>query len=145
MKALIQRISRAKVTADGEVTGEIGKGILVLLGVTHDDSEKDVDYLVEKIANLRIFPDKSGHFDLSVTDMKGEILVVSQFTLYGSTKKGRRPDFSDSARPEIAEPLYDLFIDKMCKTGLNTSTGRFGAMMEVELTNDGPVTLMLES
>jgi D-tyrosyl-tRNA(Tyr) deacylase len=145
MRALIQRVSKAKVTVDGEVTGEIDKGILVLLGITHEDSEKDVDYLIEKIVNLRIFPDKSGHFDLSVTDVKGGILVVSQFTLYGSTKKGRRPDFSASAKPEKAEYQYDLFIDKMRKTGLNTSTGRFGAMMDVELVNDGPVTLMLES
>ncbi len=145
MRALIQRVSKAKVTVDSDTVGEINKGILVLLGITHEDSEKDVDYLVEKIVNLRIFPDKSDHFDLSVTDVGGEILVVSQFTLYGSTKKGRRPAFNDSANPEIAEPLYNLFIDKMRKTGLNTSTGRFGAMMEVELINSGPVTFLLES
>lgn len=145
MKALIQRVKRAKVTVEGEVAGEIEKGILVLLGVTHEDTEKDVSYLVEKIANLRLFPgDKSG-FDVSVLDVQGSLLVVSQFTLYGSTKKGRRPDFGGSAKPEIAEPLYDLFIDKMRKTGLNIASGQFGAMMDVELVNDGPVTLMVES
>jgi len=145
MKALIQRVSQAKVTAEGEVTGEIGKGIVVLLGVTHDDTEKDVDYLVNKIADLRIFPSEKSGFDQSLTDVKGSLLVVSQFTLHASTKKGRRPDFTASARPELAERLYDLFIEKAREKGLNTATGRFGAMMDVELVNDGPVTLMIES
>ncbi len=145
MKALIQRVKQAKVTIDGEVTGEIGKGILVLLGVAQEDSEKDVDYLVDKITQLRIFPsDKSG-FDYSLEEVKGSLLVVSQFTLYGSTKKGRRPDFTASARPELAEKLYDLFIQKARDKGFETASGRFGAMMDVELINDGPVTLMVES
>lgn len=114
MRALIQRVKRAKVTVEGEVAGEIEKGILVLLGVTHEDTEKDVSYLVEKIANLRLFPgDKSG-FDISVLDMQGGLLVVSQFTLYGSIKKGRRPDFTASARPEIAEPLYGTYLLTKC-------------------------------
>ena len=145
MRALIQRVSQAKVTIEKETVGEIGRGLLVLLGITHEDTERDVDYLIEKITNLRIFPSEKSGFDQSVTDIKGEILVVSQFTLYGSTKKGRRPDFTASAKPEKAEGLYNLFIDKMRKTGLNISSGRFGAMMSVGLTNDGPVTLMIDS
>ena len=145
MKALIQRVKQAKVTVDDEITGEIGKGILVLLGVAHEDSEKDVDYLVNKITQLRIFPSNKSGFDQSLEEVKGSLLVVSQFTLYGSTKKGRRPDFTASARPELAESLYDLFIQKARDKGLEVACGRFGAMMDVELVNDGPVTLMLES
>lgn len=145
MKALIQRVTKASVKVDGEIIGEIKKGLLVLLGLTDTDTEKEVSYLVEKIANLRVFKgDKSG-FDISLLDIQGDLLVVSQFTLYGSTKKGRRPDFNAAARPEMAETLYDLFIDKMRKTGLNVATGQFGADMQVELVNDGPVTLMIES
>lgn len=145
MKALIQRVTRASVTVDGKTIGEIEKGILVLLGITDTDTEKDVSYLALKIANLRVFKgDKSG-FDLSLLDTQGSLLVVSQFTLYGSTKKGRRPDFNAAARPEMAEPLYELFIKKAQEMGLNTATGRFGATMQVELINDGPVTLMIES
>ncbi|MBU1017460.1 D-tyrosyl-tRNA(Tyr) deacylase [Patescibacteria group bacterium] len=145
MKALIQRVNRAKVTIDGEVAGEIKKGILVLLGVGQKDDEKDADYLVDKITQLRIFPSETSGFDQSLEDVKGDLLVVSQFTLYGSTKKGRRPDFTASARPELAERLYDHFIKKACEKGFTVATGRFGAMMDVELVNDGPVTLMMES
>ena len=145
MRALIQRVKKAKVTVENEVTGEIEKGILVLLGVTGSDTEKDASYLVEKIANLRVFPgDKSG-FDQSVVDIQGSLLVVSQFTLYGSTKRGRRPDFNAAAKPEMANGLYEQFIKKAREMGLNTATGQFGADMDVELVNDGPVTLMIES
>ena len=145
MKVLIQRVSRAKVTIDGEVAGEIDKGILVLLGIAQGDAEKDVDYLVEKIVNLRIFPNEKSHFDKSVQEVNGSLLVVSQFTLYGDTKKGRRPDFTAAAKPELAEALYDSFIKKAREMGLNVASGEFGAMMDIELINDGPVTLMLES
>lgn len=145
MRALIQRVSKAKVTVEGEVTGEIDKGIVVLLGVTHEDTEKDVDYLVNKIVDLRIFPSEKSGFDQSIKEVKGSLLVVSQFTLHASVKKGRRPDFTASAKPELAERLYDLFIEKAREKGLNVATGQFGAMMDVELVNDGPVTLMIES
>lgn len=145
MRALIQRVKRAKVTVDGEVTGEIGKGIVVLLGITHGDTEKDAEFLAEKIANLRIFPGEKSSFDFSVLDADGSILAVSQFTLYGSTEKGRRPDFTASAKPEQAKALYELFIKKVQEKGLKVATGRFQAMMDVELVNDGPVTFMLES
>ena len=145
MKALIQRVKRAKVTVEGNVAGEIGKGILVFLGVAHDDNEKDVDYLLNKIANLRIFRSEKSGFDQSVQDINGSLLVISQFTLYGDTKKGRRPDFTAAAKPKLAEALYDSFIKKAHKMGLNAASGAFGAMMDVELTNDGPVTLILES
>ena len=152
MKAIIQRVSRAKVTVDGKITtasagpaGEIGKGILILLGVTHSDTEKDVGYLVDKISNLRIFPSEKSEFDQSVLEVNGSLLVVSQFTLYGSTKKGRRPDFIEAAKPEQAEEMYNLFVEKARAIGLTVETGQFRAMMEVELVNDGPVTLMVES
>ncbi|MBN2096071.1 D-tyrosyl-tRNA(Tyr) deacylase [Candidatus Peregrinibacteria bacterium] len=145
MKALIQRVKQAKVTVGGEVTGTIGKGILVLLGVAREDSEKDADYLADKITQLRIFPSETSSFDHSLEEVKGDLLVVSQFTLHGSTKKGRRPDFTASAQPELAERLYDYFIKTTRKKGFTVATGRFGAMMDVELINDGPVTLMLDS
>ncbi|MCK5613205.1 D-tyrosyl-tRNA(Tyr) deacylase [Candidatus Pacearchaeota archaeon] len=145
MRALIQRVSKAKVTVDGEVTGEIEKGILVLLGITHEDTNRDVDVLLEKIINLRIFPSEKSGFDHSLQEVGGSLLVVSQFTLHGSTKKGRRPDFTASAKPEMAEPLYDSFILNAQNKGINVASGRFGAMMDVELVNEGPVTLMIES
>jgi len=145
MRALIQRVEQARVTVDGEATGEIGKGVLVLLGVAREDSEKDADYLADKITQLRIFPSDKSSFDHSLEEVKGELLVVSQFTLHGSTKKGRRPDFTASAPPEVAERLYDYFVETTRKKGFTVATGRFGAMMNVELTNDGPVTLMLDS
>ena len=145
MKALIQRVSRANVTVENRITGEIGPGILVLLGVTHEDSVKDVDYLVEKIVNLRIFEGEKSSFDKSILEIRGSLLVVSQFTLYGSTKKGRRPDFTASAKPEFAKELYDLFVNKANEAGVSVATGEFGAMMEVELVNDGPVTFLIDS
>lgn len=145
MKSIIQRVSRAKVTVDGKITGEIKNGILVLLGITHSDTEKDVDFMVDKIANLRIFPSDKGELDQSVLDVSGSLLVVSQFTLYGATKKGRRPDFIEAAKPDHAEKMYNLFIEKTRATGLQVETGTFRAMMDVELVNDGPVTLVVES
>jgi D-tyrosyl-tRNA(Tyr) deacylase len=145
MKALIQRSKGAKVSVDSKVTGEIGEGIVVLLGVTHEDTEKDVDFLVQKIVNLRIFPGEGGDFDTSALEGKKEVLVVSQFTLYGSCKKGRRPDFNEAAKPEQAERLYKIFVQKMRDTGLRVTTGQFQAYMQVDLNNDGPVTLVLES
>lgn len=145
MKALIQRCTGAKVTVEDEMIGQIGPGLVVFLGVTREDSEKDVDYLVQKVVNLRIFPGDGGEFDVSALEAKKEILVVSQFTLYGSCKKGRRPDFNDAAKPEIAESLYELFVNKTRETGLKVDTGRFQAYMQVELVNDGPATLMIES
>ena len=145
MKALIQRVSQAKVTVESETVGEIEKGILVLLGVTLNDTEKEVNYLVEKIANLRIFPGEKSDFDLSVIDYGGSLLVVSQFTLYGSTKKGRRPDFNDAAKPDFAKNLYERFVKKAREMGLTVESGQFQAHMMVELVNDGPVTLMIET
>lgn len=145
MRALIQRSKGAKVTAKDDVIGQIGSGLVVLLGITHEDSEKDVDFLVQKIVNLRIFPGDGGEFDTSALDSKKEILVVSQFTLYGSCKKGRRPDFNDAAKPDKAELLYKLFVQQLSETGLKVATGKFQAYMQVDLNNDGPVTLMIES
>ncbi|MBN2306642.1 D-tyrosyl-tRNA(Tyr) deacylase [Candidatus Peregrinibacteria bacterium] len=145
MKALIQRSKGAKVSVDGKTIGEIGDGLVILLGVTHKDTEKDVDFLVNKIVNLRIFPGKGGSFDTSALDGKKEILVVSQFTLYGSCKKGRRPDFTEAAGPEQAETLYKFFVQKLREAGLKVATGQFQAYMQVDLNNDGPVTLVLES
>jgi D-tyrosyl-tRNA(Tyr) deacylase len=145
MKALIQRVSEAKVTVEGKATGQIESGLLILLGVKNEDTEKDAEQLANKIANLRVFPSDKGHFDKSLTDVSGSVLVVSQFTLYGSCKKGRRPDFTEAANPEHAENLYDYFVHKMRETGVNTETGKFGAMMDVSLVNNGPVTFMLET
>jgi D-tyrosyl-tRNA(Tyr) deacylase len=145
MKALIQKVTSAHVEVDHEIVGQIERGLLVFLGVTHEDSEKDIDYLVNKIVNLRLFEGEKGAFDQSATDNQREILIVSQFTLYASCKKGRRPDFTAAAKPEIAEALYDRFAQKMRDTGLPVATGQFGAHMEVKLVNDGPVTLMIDS
>lgn len=145
MKTLIQRVKEAKVSVDNKTIGEIGKGLLVFLGVKHDDTEKDIDYLVEKILNLRIFKDGDRHFEKSLLDTRGEILVISQFTLYGNVKNGRRPDFIQAAKPDMAEKLYDRFIEKFRNTGLKVEAGEFGAIMEISLVNDGPVTLMIES
>lgn len=145
MRALIQRVSKAKVEIDGEVAGKIGKGILILLGIGKEDSEKDIDYLIDKIINLRIFEHEGKPMDKSILDINGELLVVSQFTLYGSIRKGRRPDFIEAADPGIAKILYEKFIEECNKTGLKIETGEFAAMMDVSLTNDGPVTFMIES
>jgi D-tyrosyl-tRNA(Tyr) deacylase len=145
MRALIQRVSEASVSIDGEIVGEIGKGIVILLGVTHGDIEKDAGYLADKCANLRIFEDENGKMNLSTLDVGGSALIISQFTLYGDTRKGRRPSYTDAALPEKAVPLYEYFIEKVKDAGLNVATGRFGASMNVDIHNQGPVTLMLES
>jgi len=145
MKAIIQRVKNARVEIENKTVGEIGKGTLVFLGVKTGDTEKDVQFLVEKILNLRIFSDKEDKMNLSLLDIAGEILIVSQFTLYGDCKKGRRPSFTDAALPETAERLYEDFIKEVKKSGLKTETGKFGAMMQIELVNDGPVTFILES
>ena len=145
MRSVIQRVSRAKVTVDGEITGEIGKGILVLLGVANEDSEKEANYLLDKIVNLRIFEDAEGKMNLSLADIAGELLVVSQFTLYGDVRKGRRPSFIKAAPPEKANALYEFFVAEARKHIAKVETGRFQAMMDVELVNDGPVTILLDS
>ena len=145
MRAVIQRVSRAKVTVDGELTGEIDKGLLVLLGVGVDDNESNALYLVEKLVNLRIFDDEDGKMNLSLLDVSGGLLVVSQFTLYADTRKGRRPSYIGAAEPEMANRLYEFFVSESRKHVSNVQTGRFQAMMDVELVNDGPVTIILES
>ena len=145
MRAVIQRVSRAKVTVDGEVTGEIGRGILILLGVSKADSEKEALYLLEKTLNLRIFEDAEGRMNLSLLDIGGELLVVSQFTLYGDARKGRRPSFIDAGAPAEANRLYEFFVTEARKQISKVGTGRFQAMMQVELVNDGPVTILLDS
>ena len=144
MRALIQRVSKASVTVDGQTVSSIGKGLLILLGVGHGDGDAQVRFLAEKIANLRIFEDEQGKTNLSVLDVKGEVIVVSQFTLYADTRKGRRPSFIDAAVPEVAEPLVDRFAEQLHNHGVPTQTGIFGAHMEVEIHNDGPVTIWLE-
>ncbi|MCC3869342.1 D-aminoacyl-tRNA deacylase [Terrisporobacter mayombei] len=145
MRAVVQKVSSSKVTVDEEIVGQINQGLMVLLGVTHDDTSKDVDYMVDKITNLRIFEDAEGKMNLSLKDVNGEVLAVSQFTLYGDARRGRRPSFSDAARPEVANPLYEEFVEKVKNQGINVGTGKFGAHMMVDLTNDGPVTILLES
>ena len=145
MRAVVQRVSEARVRVDSEVVGEIRAGLLVFLGVGDEDTEKDVDFLAEKIANLRIFPDEAQKMNLSLLDAGGAMLVVSQFTLHGDCRKGRRPAFIAAAPPEQAEPLYERFVAQVEKLGPRVAAGRFGAMMEVELVNDGPVTLLLDS
>ena len=144
MKALLQRVSSARVTVDGRITGQIEHGYVILLGVTHSDTQAEADWLANKIAGLRLFEDAEGKMNLSLFDVEGSVLVVSQFTLYGDARKGRRPSFTGAARPEQAEPLVDYFCDKLRQRGLTVATGVFGAMMQVEIHNDGPVTLMLE-
>ena len=145
MRAVVQRVASSRVTVDERVTGEVKKGLLVLLGVTHDDTSKDVDYMVDKVTNLRIFEDENDKMNLSLKDIGGEVMAVSQFTLYGDARKGRRPSFSDAARPDVANPLYEEFVEKLRAQGTTVGTGVFGAHMMVELTNDGPVTILLES
>ena len=145
MRAVVQRVSRASVRVDGNVVGQINAGLLVLLGVRKEDSTGDADYLVDKIANLRIFRDAEDKMNLSLKDTGGALLVVSQFTLYGSTVKGRRPSFDRAANPDEARQLYEYFIDSARKAGLSVEGGQFQAMMEVELINDGPVTLLCDS
>lgn len=145
MKAVIQRVKKASVKVSGETIGKIGPGLVVLLGVGEEDREKDAEFLADKIANLRIFADKNDKMNLSVLESHGEVLAVSQFTLYGDTKKGRRPSFVKAAKPELAERLFDYFVNCLRRTGLKIETGKFGAMMVVEILNDGPVTIILES
>lgn len=146
MRAVVQRVSRASVSVDDEVVGAIGPGLLVLLGVAPGDGEAEVAWLADKLAGLRIFPDDDGKMNRSLADMGGEALVVSQFTLYGDTRKGRRPSFVGAAPPEVAEPLYARFCDAMAAAGArHVARGRFGAHMEVALVNDGPVTLIVDS
>jgi D-tyrosyl-tRNA(Tyr) deacylase len=145
MRAVIQRVSRASVTVDGEIVGKIGRGLLVLLGVTHTDALADARWLAEKIIGLRIFNDADGKMNLGITDLGGSVVVVSQFTLYGDAQKGRRPNFIAAARPEQAIPLYEAFVNGIKALGVPVETGRFGATMNVELVNDGPVTLILDS
>jgi D-aminoacyl-tRNA deacylase len=144
MRAVVQRVQRARVTIAGEVSGEIGVGLLVLLGVTHGDTEAEARWLAEKIVGLRIFGDDDGKMNRDVTEAGGAMLVVSQFTLYGDCRKGRRPSFIDAAAPPLAIPLYEAFINGIKALGVPTATGRFGADMQVELVNDGPVTLILD-
>jgi D-tyrosyl-tRNA(Tyr) deacylase len=144
MRAVVQRVSRASVTVDGEIVGAIGRGVLVLLGVTHDDGPAQADWLANKIAGLRIFEDHAGKMNLGLLDVEGEALVVSQFTLYGDARKGRRPSFVDAARPEAAEPLVQRFAAALRQRGISVDMGVFGARMLVKIHNDGPVTLILE-
>ncbi len=145
MRIVIQRVSRASVTIDGEISGEIDRGLLLLVGIHETDTKTEADWCCSKIPRLRIFEDEEGKMNLSAQDINGGILVVSQFTLYGNTKKGTRPSFIEAARPEVAEPLYEYMIDKLKKeSGLKIESGEFGAMMDVELINDGPVTIILE-
>ena len=144
MRALVQRVSEARVRVDGQVIGEIGHGILALVGVTHEDTDAQATKLAEKIGHLRIFADDDDKMNLSVLDVGGSVLVVSQFTLYGDTRKGRRPAYVDAARPEVAEPLCDAVVEALRALNIPVETGRFRADMKVELINDGPVTLSIE-
>ncbi|RKN83807.1 D-aminoacyl-tRNA deacylase [Paenibacillus ginsengarvi] len=145
MRIVVQRSKEAQVTVDGEVVGRIEQGLVALVGVTHEDTEQDARYLAEKLAGLRIFEDAEGKMNLSVLDAGGAVLSVSQFTLYGDTRKGKRPNFMAAARPEQAKPLYERFNELLREQGLRVETGVFGAMMDVQFTNWGPVTLLLES
>ncbi|MBI3409746.1 MAG: D-tyrosyl-tRNA(Tyr) deacylase [Planctomycetes bacterium] len=145
MRAVIQRVSRAKVVVDQEVVGEIGRGLLVLLGVTHEDTPEAAKWLAEKAVSLRMFSDDEGKMNRDVSEVGGAVLVVSQFTLYGDARKGRRPSFITAAGPKIAIPLYEAFIHSIKALGIPTAAGRFGADMKVELVNDGPVTLIVDS
>jgi len=145
MRAVVQRVKKARVEVDGEVVGRIGEGLLVLLGVRRDDTEKDVEYLVEKVLGLRIFEDNEGRMNLSIMEVGREVLAVSQFTLYGDCRRGRRPSFDEAAPPDLAERLYGLFVEGIRKKGVKIQTGRFRALMDVHLINSGPVTILLDS
>jgi D-tyrosyl-tRNA(Tyr) deacylase len=144
MRVLLQRVSRAEVRVEGRTTGSIGAGFLLLVGFTHTDTAAQLAWMADKIAGLRLFSDAEGKMNLGLSDIGGGVLVVSQFTLYGDAAKGRRPSFIDAARPDVAVPLYEAFIVLLRERGLHVATGEFGAMMDVELVNDGPVTLWLE-
>ncbi len=144
MRAVVQRVSRARVRVENEVTGQINQGLLILLGVTHSDTSEQAQWLADKIVSLRIFQDSEGKMNRDITEVGGSVLVVSQFTLYGNAQKGRRPSFVEAAPPEIAVPLYEDFVNGIRANGVPVETGRFGAMMEVELVNEGPVTIIVE-
>jgi D-aminoacyl-tRNA deacylase len=145
MKVVLQRVSEAKVTVEGVVVGQIGAGLMLLVGVGQEDGEQDLVWMADKLAGLRIFEDNDGKMNLSVEDVGGAILSISQFTLYGDCRKGKRPNFMAAARPDIAQSIYDQFNERLRERGLSVETGRFGAMMDVALVNDGPVTLILDS
>ncbi|MCU6711131.1 D-aminoacyl-tRNA deacylase [Paenibacillus sp. J5C_2022] len=145
MKVVVQRSKQAQVTVDGETTGKIEHGMVLLVGVTHEDTESDAKWMADKLAGLRIFEDESGKMNLSVQDVGGSVLSISQFTLYGECRKGRRPNFMAAARPEHAESVYEMLNVYLREAGLTVETGKFGADMDVELVNDGPVTLIVES
>jgi D-tyrosyl-tRNA(Tyr) deacylase len=145
MRAVLQRVSRAQVAVNGEITGQIGLGLLVLLGIGRDDTEADAIYLSEKIAGLRVFEDPEGKMNRSVQDVGGSVLAVSQFTLYGDVRRGKRPSFDAAAPPEKARLLYEFFVEQIRAAGLRCETGRFQEMMQVELVNEGPVTILLDS
>ncbi len=145
MRVVLQRVSSASVKIDSAVTGEIGPGLVLLLGIAKDDAPEDVEYVVNKCCGLRIFGDDQGKMNRSLHDVGGEVLAISQFTLFGDTRKGRRPSFESAAPPEHAEPLYELAVERLRERGIRVATGRFGAFMEVSLVNDGPVTLTVES
>jgi D-tyrosyl-tRNA(Tyr) deacylase len=144
MRVVLQRVSRASVTIDGRTAGAIGRGFCLLVGLTHGDTDPVVEWMAEKVAGLRLFPDAEGKMNLGLEEVGGELLVISQFTLYGDASKGRRPSFIDAARPETAVPLYQRFVAALRSRGLQVATGEFGADMLVEIHNDGPVTLILE-
>ncbi|MCY7671653.1 D-aminoacyl-tRNA deacylase [Bacillus altitudinis] len=145
MRLVVQRVTSASVKVEEEVTGAINEGYMVLVGVTHEDTEEDVHYLAEKLVHLRIFEDENGKMNLSLLDVKGSVLSVSQFTLYGDTRKGRRPNFMKAAKPDVANSLYECFNETLREKGIHVETGRFGAMMDVSLTNSGPVTMLMDS
>lgn len=145
MRAVVQRVHDSSVTVDGRVVGRIGKGLLVLLGVSETDSEKDADYLADKIVELRCFADSASKFNLTINDAGGAVLAVPQFTLFGDCRRGKRPSFTEAARPELAVPLYERFVARVRECGIAVQTGEFGAHMDVQLVNDGPVTLLLDS
>lgn len=145
MRAVVQRVSEASVSVDGETLGSIGRGIVILLGVQNGDTEREARWLADKCVRLRIFENEEGRFDASLLDIRGEILTVSQFTLYGDCRKGRRPSFTRAAKPEEAEPLYEMFVSALRAEGLNVETGRFAARMRVRIHNEGPVTLIVDT
>jgi D-tyrosyl-tRNA(Tyr) deacylase len=145
MRAVLQRVTRASVKVEDQVVGQIGSGLVVLLGIAQDDTEQDAKYLLEKITGLRIFDDADGRMNLALTEVNGALLIVSQFTLYGDARRGRRPSYTDAATPEAAEPLYELFVTQARLSVGHVATGSFRRMMQLELVNDGPVTILLDS